>query len=85
MDLFRRRPPVWALVLLPVLLVQRARHLGALGEVRRPVAVTQHEQLGPHLLGERPGRRRVRLSAQLVYVAGEMPRGMTRSRTRDEA
>jgi DNA-binding IclR family transcriptional regulator len=24
--------------------------------------------------------RRVRLSAQLVYVAGEMPRGMTRSR-----
>ena len=32
----------------------------------------------------REAGRRVRLSTQLVYVAGEMPRGMTRSRTREE-
>ena len=32
----------------------------------------------------REAGRRVRLSPNLVYVAGEMPRGMTRSRVRDD-
>ena len=53
----------------PILLVQGPRHLGAFDKIGRPVAVAQHQQLDPHLLGQRPGRRGVGLRQVVDRVA----------------
>ena len=52
-----------------ILCEQRPRHLTAFREVGRPVAVAQGQELDPHLLGQRPRRRRVRLR-QVVHAVG---------------